>query len=71
MVESHSPYYLHPSEGPEGLIAAVIIEGANYDLWITDLKAKNKLGFIDGTLRKPEPKMGEDTTKLQTWDMVN
>ena len=52
-----------------------MFNGTNYYLWeravkIT-LKAKNKLGFIDGTLKKPEPKMDEDTIELQTWEMIN
>ena len=37
----------------------------------TALKSRNKLSFIDGVLRKPVPKEGEDTSKLQAWDMVN
>ena len=75
LVENHSPYYLHPSEGPGGLITAVIFDGTNYDLWARAvkiaLKAKNKLGFIEGTLPIPEPKVGEDTAELQTWEMIN
>ena len=59
VIENHSPYYLAPSEGPDGLITAVIFYGKNYDLWEravrTALKAKNKLGFIEGTLKKPKP----------------
>jgi len=75
IVENHSFYYLHPLEGPGGLITAVIFDGTNYDLWKraikTALKVKNKLGFIDETLKKPEPKMGEDATELQTQEMIN
>ena len=75
VVESHSPYYLHPSEGTGGLIIAVIFDGTNYDLWEravkAALKAKNKLGFIDGTLQKPQPAEGEDNTEVQTWEMIN
>jgi len=36
----------------------------------TALKAKNKLGFIDGTLTKPAEKEG-DNSKLQAWEMAN
>lgn len=46
VVEPHSPYYLHPSEGPSVMIAAVVFDGKNYDLWEkavkAALKAKNK-----------------------------
>ena len=74
VIENHSPYYLHPSEGPGGLITGVIFDGKNYDLWEravrTALKAKNKLGFIEGTLKKPDPN-DENITELQTWEMIN
>ena len=70
LVDSRSPYYLHLSEGPEGLIPVVIFDGTNYDVWErgveTTLKAKNNLGFIKGMLPKPKPKIGKDTTDLQT-----
>lgn len=50
VIEPHSPYVLHPSEGPGVKITAE--DGKNYDLWENAvriaLKAKNKLGFIDG-----------------------
>ena len=69
-----SPYYLAPSEGPGCLITVVIFDGKSYDLCEravrNALKAKNKLGFIEGTLKKPEPN-GENTIKLQTWEMIN
>ena len=32
----------------------------------TALKAKKKLGFVDGSLKWPEPKNDEDITQLQT-----
>jgi len=54
---------------------AVILDGNNCDLWEstvrTALKAKNKLGFIDRSLKRPEPKNEEDTTELQTREMIN
>ena len=68
VIEIHSPYFLHPSEGPRALIIAVIFDRKNYDLWEktvkTSLKSKNKLGFIEGRLKKPTPKEEEYTTKL-------
>ena len=60
LIEPHSPYYLHPAEGPGALITAVVFDGKNYDLWAkavrTALKSKNKLGFIDGSITKSKPK---------------
>ena len=75
VIEPHSPYYLHPSEGPMVFITAVIFDGKNYDLWEravrTALKAKNKLGFIDGTLARPEEKDDEEFSEANAWDMEN
>jgi len=57
IIGNHSPYFLHPSEGPRVLITAVIFDGKNYDLWEkvvrTSLRAKNKLQFIEGKFEKP------------------
>jgi len=50
-----------------------VFDGDNYDLWEkalqTTLKSKNKLEFIDGTLKKPKIKEG-DFTKYHAWDIV-
>jgi len=55
IVEPHLPYFLHPSEGPGSMITAVIFNGKNYESWkrvvTTALKGKNKLAFINGTLK--------------------
>ena len=40
------------------------------DIW-TALKAKNKLGFIDESLTRPELKEGEGFLAYHAWDMVN
>jgi len=75
VIESHSPYYLHPAEGLELLITAVIFDRKNFDLWEiavrTALKAKNKLGFIEGTLKRPAETSDEDFSEANAWDMVN
>jgi len=75
IIEPHSPYYLHPSDGPGALIMAVVFNGKNYDLWEkaihTSLKAKNKLGFIDRTLKKPKPNENEEFWGYHAWDIAN
>lgn len=52
-----SPYYLHPSDNPGVLITSVLLKGDNYSEWATELsnsiQAKQKLGFINGTIAKP------------------
>ena len=48
---------MHSSEGAGILIFVVIFDGKNYELWqrvVAALRAKNKLGFIEGTLKRPE-----------------
>jgi len=64
---THSPYFLHPSDSPRAIITAIKFDGKNYDVWEqvvrTSLKSKNKLGFIDGTITKPESKGKEVTDK--------
>ena len=71
--EPHSPYYLHPSEGPGAMITVVLFDEKNYDLWErairTALKAKNKLGFIDRTLVRPTIKDGDEFFGTDAWDM--
>ena len=51
-----------------------IFDGENYDLWKkvvwTTLKSKNKLGFIDGTLKKLEVEES-DFTEYHAFGMVN
>ena len=52
IIDTHSPYYLHPSEGPSVLITAKIFDGGNYYLWVnavqTTLNVKIKIVLIDG-----------------------
>jgi len=54
---------------------AVVLDGKNYDLWEmpirTSLKANNKLGFIDGTLKKPKPNENEEFSEYHAWDIAN
>ena len=75
VIESQSPYSLHPFEGPWLSITSVIFTEKNYELWSkvvrTVLKSKNKLGFIEETLAKPTPKEGEDQSELIAWEKAN
>lgn len=53
-----SPYYLHASDNPGALITSVLLTSENYSEWSTELRnslqAKQKSGFIDGTIPKPD-----------------
>lgn len=50
-------YRLHPSDNPGALITPVLLRGDNYSEWATEfwnsLQAKQKIGFLDGTIDKP------------------
>ena len=53
-----SYYYLHPSNNPGMNIAPVILKGNNFQEWEKGLRnsfrAKCKLEFMDGSLKKPD-----------------
>ena len=57
------------------LITAVVFDGKNYDLREkavqTALRAKNKLGFIEGTLERLEKAKDQEFTEADAWDMAN
>ncbi|KAL2900141.1 Retrovirus-related Pol polyprotein from transposon RE1 [Bienertia sinuspersici] len=52
-----SPYYLHPSDSPGMKLVSDKFSGSNFSDWkrsmMLSLSAKNKLGFIDGSIVKP------------------
>ena len=54
---SNSPYNLHPSDNPGALITPVLLRGDNYSEWAVELwnslQAKQKIGFLDGSVLKP------------------
>lgn len=65
-----SPYYLHASDRPENIITTVQLKGENYEDWTKHvrnaLRTKRKLGFIDGTLKKPTTE-----EEIEQWEVVN
>lgn len=52
-----TPYSLFFGDNPGSMISSVQLTGENYAEWTTEmlnaLKAKRKLGFIDGSIKKP------------------
>ncbi|XP_070004346.1 uncharacterized protein [Nicotiana sylvestris] len=71
VVDSSHPYYLHPSDYPGMNLVSTVFDGRSYDGWrravVIALSAKNKLGFIDGTLTIPQA----DSRHQQTWARCN
>ncbi|ESQ44809.1 hypothetical protein EUTSA_v10003354mg [Eutrema salsugineum] len=65
-----SPFYLHPSDRPGDLITTVQLRGENYEDWAKHvrnaLRTKRKLGFIEGTVKKPTA-----TKELEQWEIMN
>ncbi|KAJ4787232.1 Retroelement pol polyprotein-like [Rhynchospora pubera] len=57
VIDSTSPFYLSSSENPRTMISSCVLKGDNYDLWEKAMKnalrAKNKLGFVNGSIIKP------------------
>ena len=51
------PYYLHHSDNPGIVLVSQVLTGDNYTSWsramMIALSVKNKLGFINGSLVKP------------------
>lgn len=56
-VDPTSPYYIHPSDNPSMKLVSLKFDGTFYNDWsrsmLISLSAKNKTGFVDGTLVKP------------------
>ncbi|GKU93721.1 hypothetical protein SLEP1_g7289 [Rubroshorea leprosula] len=56
--DQDSPYYLHPSDDPGRILVTTLLNGDNYHTWRRAMQnalyAKNKIGFVDGTLEKSE-----------------
>jgi hypothetical protein len=56
-MDSSNPFFLHHGDSPEAMIVSKPLNGENYNSWkramMMALSAKNKLGFVNGTLPKP------------------
>ena len=53
-----SPYYIHPSDNPGMKLVSIQFDGTGYSDWkrslLISLSAKNKIGFVDGSIEKPD-----------------
>ncbi|KAI5352641.1 hypothetical protein L3X38_005532 [Prunus dulcis] len=75
-VEPSSPYYINNSDHPCLVIVPKPLNGDNYATWrkfmTVSLNAKNKLGFVDGTLKRPSSESNPDeqacTTTCEIWE---
>ena len=66
-----SPYTLAASDNLGAVITNVQLSGDNYNEWSSEmlnaLQAKRKIGFINGSLKKPD----EGSSDLENWLVVN
>ncbi|XP_070049458.1 uncharacterized protein [Nicotiana tomentosiformis] len=67
-VDLSSPLYMHPSDNPGAMLVSVPFNGVGYRSWrrsvLRALSMKNKVGFINGECKKPDP----DSQKLRLWE---
>ena len=67
-----SVYYLHHSDNPGTVLVSQLLNGDNYVSWnrsmLIALSVKNKLGFVDGSIAKPD---GSDPQLLNSWRRNN
>lgn len=69
--DTSSVFYIHPSDANTTQLVSVKFNGTGYSNWkrsmMLSLSAENKIGFIDGTIMKPNP----DTVDLKSWERCN
>nr|XP_025703590.1 uncharacterized protein LOC112805416 [Arachis hypogaea] len=69
--DQSSPYFIHPGENSGTPIISIVLTPNNYGSWshamIRALSLKNKLKFIDGTIRKPE----NNNVESEAWERCN
>ncbi|XP_074342046.1 uncharacterized protein LOC141679441 [Apium graveolens] len=66
-----SIYFIHPSDSSSTQLVSVKFNENGFSNWkrsmILTLSAKNKLGFVDGSIEKPEA----TTTEFKAWERCN
>jgi hypothetical protein len=66
-----SPFFLHHGDSPGAVLVSQTLNDNNYSTWRRSMKmaltAKNKLGFIDGTIPKPS----STDTLFHVWTRCN
>ncbi|XP_059635768.1 uncharacterized protein LOC132277947 [Cornus florida] len=66
----HDPFFVHHSDNPTTVFVSPLLTEDNFTTWLCAmrmaLRAKNKFGFVDGTLKPPT-----DVKELQQWQRYN
>ncbi|KAH9659734.1 protein kinase domain-containing protein [Citrus sinensis] len=67
-------FLVHPSDSPTAVLVSPLLTGDNYGTWVRAmtmaLRAKNKLGFVDGTISKPDEDEDDGGRWLRCNDLV-
>ena len=63
-IAENTAFTLHPSDNPGAIMVSSSLNGDNYTMWskamIKTLSAKNKSGFVTGTITKPSTTTDEN-----------
>jgi len=74
-IANQSLYFLYHLDSLGVIITTMKFGRKNYDLWekvvIIPLRTKNKLGFINESITKPQDKKGEYSEEAKAWEMAN
>ncbi|XP_024969266.1 uncharacterized protein LOC112508757 [Cynara cardunculus var. scolymus] len=66
-IDPNSPYYLHCSDYPRQMQVNDVLFDSNYGDWVQEMKnflfAKNKIGFVNGSIKRPE----EESAQYMLW----
>jgi len=66
-----SPYYIHPRENPGQVLTTPSLNETNYNSWSRNMRmallSKNKLKFMDGSMKTPT----RDDPLYEAWERAN
>ncbi|KAM1434699.1 hypothetical protein ACFX2I_042754 [Malus domestica] len=72
-MDSSNPFYVHHSDSPGHMLVPEKLNGSNYPSWsksmIHALTAKNKIGFVDGSIQPPSAK--DQPKEYALWNQCN
>ncbi|KAK9178381.1 hypothetical protein WN943_027571 [Citrus x changshan-huyou] len=67
LIDSSSPYYLHPFDHTGMIISPMKLNGENYEEWSRSMRnafrARRKQSFLNGKIEKP----AEDAPEIEDW----
>lgn len=73
-IDENSPYFLHHSDSPGTVLVSHRLTGDNYATWSRAMNmalvAKNKVGFVDGSLPQPDSKSPTHSLWIRANTMV-